>query len=423
MLSQYSRIQLDNGLRVITIPMAGVSSVAVMVLIGAGSRYEEPSKAGLSHFVEHMIFKGTKKRPTAFDISSLVDSVGGENNAFTSKDQTGFYIKVQKDQIELAFDILSDTLSNSLYLQEEIDRERGAIIEEINMYEDNPLYKIDDVFYELLFDGNPLGWSTAGEKKTVKSINREDFLSYVKRFYQGSDMVLAVAGNVEPEKVKALSEKYFSSFAKGEKEEFVKFVESQEKPKVKVAFKKTDQAHLYFGYPAFSFFDPDRAALNVLGAILGGGMSSRLFIQVRERRGLAYYVNSDTDLFSETGLLAATAGLNLEKVEEAVKVIMDEFEKTKNGDVSEKELAKAKQFIKGRTTLGLENSRRVAEWYAEKELLEGRIETPDEVFNQTEKVTLADVSRVARRVFVPEKANLAIIGPFEDQEKFLKIIS
>ena len=419
----YSRMVLANGLRVITIPMEGLSSATVLVLVGAGSRYEEADKAGLSHFVEHMIFKGTKKRPTAFDISSLVDSVGGENNAFTGKDQTGFYIKIQKDRLALAFDILSDTLRDSLYLEEEIEREKGPIIEEINMYEDNPLYKIDDVFYELIFDGNPLGWSTAGEKKTVKSIKRDDFLNYVKRFYQGSDMVLAVAGNVNAEEVEKLAEEYFSSFDKGQKEKFIKFEENQTKPQIKIAYKKTDQAHIYFGFPAFSFFDPDRYALEVLSAILGGGMSSRLFVQVRGKRGLAYYIGSDTEFFSETGVINARAGLNLEKVEEAISVIKEEFNKTKNGDVTEKEQLKAKDFLKGRTALKLENSFEVAEWFADKELLEGKIETPKEELEKIEKVTLSDISRVANRLFIPEKTNLAIIGPFEDQDRFLKLIS
>jgi len=403
--------------------MEGVSSVTALVLVGAGSRYEQREKAGLSHFLEHMFFKGTKKRPTAFDLSSLVDSVGGENNAFTSKDQTGFYIKVQHDQLELAFDILSDTLNDSLYLEEEINRERGTIIEEINMYEDTPLYKIDDVFYELMYDGNPLGWSISGYKKTVSNIQREDFLNYTKRFYQGSDMVLAVAGKITEAKVNDLAQKYFSCFVKGQKEEFEKFGNGQKEPRVRVAHKKTDQAHLYFGYPAFSFLDEDREALNVLSTILGGGMSSRLFIQVRERRGLAYYVGTLVDLYHETGLVAARAGLNLEKVDEAVSVIREEFEKTKKGDITKEELLKAKEFLKGRTTLSLENSRTVAEWYADKQLLEEKIETPDEVFAQIEKVTLEDVCRVANRLFKTEKSNLAIIGPFEGEERFLKLIS
>lgn len=422
MLSKYSLFELPNRLKVICVPMEGVSSITTLVLVGAGSRYEDKDKAGLSHFLEHMFFKGTKKRPTAFEISSLVDSVGGENNAFTSKDQTGFYIKVQNDQLELAFDILSDTLSDSLYLEEEINRERGTIIEEINLYNDTPLYKIDDVFYELMYDGNPLGWPISGDKKTVKNIQREDFLNYTKRFYQGSDMVLAVAGKVNEAKVKELAEKYFSCFIGGEKEKFEEFGNGQKEPRVKVAFKKTDQAHLYFGYPAFSFFDEDEQVLEVLSAILGGGMSSRLFIQVRERRGLAYYVGSTVDLYHETGLIAARAGLNLEKVDEAVSVIKEEFEKTKKNDITKEELVKAKEFLKGRTTLSLENSRTVAEWYADKQLLEGKIETPDETFSKIEKVTLEDISRIANQLFKPEKANLAIIGPFEDKEKFLKLI-
>jgi len=423
MFSQYSRFQLPNNLRVISVPMEGVSSATVLVLVGTGSRYEEKDKAGLSHFLEHMFFKGTQKRPTAFDISSLVDSVGGINNAFTGKDHTGFYIKVQSRYIELAFDILSDTLKNSLYLQEEIDRERGTIIEEINMYEDNPLYKIDDVFMELLFDGHPLGWSTAGEKKTVCAITRDDFISYTSRFYQASDMVLVVAGKTTEEEIKALATKYFSCFERGKKEEILPFTDGQVKPQVKIKHKKTDQAHLYFGYPAFSFKDSDRRPLSVLNAILGGGMSSRLFIQVRERRGLAYYVHSDVEHFHEIGYVAALAGLNLGKIEEAIKVIAEEFKKLKDGEVKERELKKAKEFLKGRITLRLEDSYDVAVRYAEKELLEEKIETPDETFAQIDKVTAEDVRRVANRLFVPEKPNLAIIGPIEDGEKLLKLIS
>lgn len=422
MFSEYTRFVLPNGLRVISVPVVGASSVTVLVLVGTGSRYEKKELAGLSHFLEHMFFKGTKKRPTAFEISSLVDSVGGENNAFTGKDETGFYIKLQPRHIELAFDILSDTLNNSLYLQEEIDRERGTIIEEINMYEDTPLFKIDDVFMELMFDGHPLGWSTAGDKKTVANIKRQDFVDCTRSFYQGSDMVLVVAGQVDEGQVKTLSEKYFSGFVKGQKEKPLLFKNGQEKPKVKIKFKKTDQAHLYLGFPAFSFFDPDKTALEVLEAILGGGMSSRLFIEVRERRGLAYYVKAASELFHETGFLAARAGLNLNKLKEAIKVILGEFEKVKAGDVKEEELSKAKEFIKGRVSLALENSRTLAEWYADKELLEEKIETPDEFFGQIDKITREDVKRVASRVFEGKRANLAVIGPIKGNGALEKLI-
>ena len=423
MLSEYTRFELANSLKVISVPMPGISSATVLVLVGAGSRYEQENKAGLSHFLEHMIFKGTKKRPTAFDISSAVDSVGGENNAFTGKNYTGYYIKVNSEHLPLAFDILSDTLKNSLFLKEEIDRERGTIIEEINMYEDTPMYKIDDVFYQLMFDGNPLGWLTTGTKETVSNIRRQDFLDYTQRFYQGRDMVLVVAGNTEAKKVKALAEKFFASFAQGEKEKLVPFKKEQKRARVKVEKKRTDQAHLYLGFPAFSFWDSDKEALDVLGAILGGGMSSRLFIQVRERRGLAYYITATTDYYNDTGLVAARAGLNLNKIDEAIKVILEEFEKLRNKDVSSEELTKAKEFIKGRTTLGLENSRTAAGWYAKRELLQAKVETPDEAFAKIDKVDLEDIQRVAERLFKKGKRNLAIIGPFEDKERFLKLIS
>ncbi|PIV00975.1 hypothetical protein COS55_02650 [Candidatus Shapirobacteria bacterium CG03_land_8_20_14_0_80_40_19] len=422
-MTDQSQFMLSNGLRVITAPMNNLPSATVLVMIGAGSRYENKNKAGLSHFLEHMIFKGTRKRPSAFEISSLVDSVGGQNNAFTSKDHTGYFIKLQKNHLELAFDLLSDTLKNSLFAPEEIERERGTILEEINMYEDTPMYDIDEVFYNLMFDGHPLGWSVAGDKKTVGSIVREDFMKYCDRFYQGSDMVLAVAGGVREEKILKLAEKYFSSFTRGEKEKMVEFKENQAKPRLKIKYKQTDQCHLYLGYPSFSFFDKDKVALAVLGAILGGGMSSRLFIEVRERRGLAYYVKAVSDLHHETGYFAARAGVNIGKAHEAVKVILDEFGKVKKGEVKQEELNKAKEYLKGHVALDLEDSLEVALWYGRKQLLQEETETPQEMFAKIDKVTLEDVNRVAKRVLVKEKVNLAMIGPLKEEEKFLELIS
>lgn len=422
MLSEYRRWELSNHLRVVAVPMEGISSATVLVLVGAGSRYESKAKAGLSHFLEHMIFKGTKKRSTAFEISSLVDSIGAENNAYTSKDQTGFYIKVDRKHLELAFDVLSDTLLNSLFKTEEINRERGTIIEEINMYEDTPRYKIDDVFYELLYGQTPMGWSVAGYKETVKNIKRQDFLDYTQRFYHGCNMVLVVAGKIDFSTVQTLADEYFGVFSSGERVQPQKIVLAQNEPQVKLFSKKTDQAHLYLGFPAFSFSDPDRYVLNVLHAILGGGMSSRLFIEVRERRGLAYYVHTNVDFYSDTGVFNVAAGLNLNKIEEAVKIILAELEKVKAGEIKESELTRAKEFLQGRMTLSLESSRAMADWYAERELLEGKIETPEEVFKKIEKVTLEDIQKVAKRIFAPEKRNLAIIGPYKEQEKFLKLI-
>ncbi|MCL5090793.1 MAG: insulinase family protein [Patescibacteria group bacterium] len=419
----YTLSTLSNKLRVITVPMEGVTSATVQVLVGAGSRYEEAPKAGLSHFLEHMIFKGTKKRPSALEISSLVDSVGGENNAFTGKDQTGFYIKIQKKNLALAFDILSDTLINSLYLPEEINKERGTIIEEINLYEDTPMYKIDNVFFELVFNHNPLGWPISGDKETVSRITHEDFVNYARRFYQGKDMVLVVAGKVDQKEVEDLAKKYFLNFSEGEKEKFLSFKEDQKEPRLKIEYKKTDQAHLYLGFPAFSVFDPDKPALNVLNAIMGGGMSSRLFTEVREKRGLAYYVGAAADLFADSGMTAARAGVNLAKIEGAISVIIKEFERIKEKKVGEEELQKAKEFIKGRVSLSLESSNAQAEWYGERELIQGKIETPEETFAKVDQVTAADIQRVANRLFAKDKRNLAIVGPFEDEKKFKKLLS
>jgi len=348
-----------------------------------------------------------------------VDGVGGENNAFTGKDMTGYYIKLQSGKLEIAFDLLSDMLANSLYKEEEIERERGTIIEEINMYEDTPMFDIDEVFYNLLYGQHPLGWSVAGTKETVSNLKREDFVNYSKRFYQGSDMVLTIAGNVKDEEVKKLSEKYFSSFEKGKKEEIVKFEEKQTVPQVKIKYKNTDQAHLYLGYPSFSFLDEDKTALSLLGAILGGGMSSRLFIQVRERRGLAYYIKSTSDLHQDSGYFAARAGVNIGKIDEAVKVIYEEFNKVLDGDISQEEVIKAKEFVKGRISLSLEDTQEVAQWFGEKILMLDKVETPKDIFQKIDKITLEEINAVAKRVIRREKINLAIIGPIKDENRFL----
>jgi predicted Zn-dependent peptidase len=284
------------------------------------------------------------------------------------------------------------------------------------------MYDIDEVFYNLMFDGHSLGWSVAGDKKTVNNIKRTDFVSYCDRFYQGSDMVLSVAGGAKEEEVKKLAEKYFSTFIKGEKEKITEFKENQTEPRLKIKHKQTDQCHLYLGYPCFSFFDEDKTALSILSAILGGGMSSRLFIEIRERRGLAYYIKAVSDLHHETGYFAARAGVNINKASEAVKVILSEFQKVLDGDIKENEVQKAKDYLKGHVSLDMEDSLEVALWYGRKQLLQGETETPLEVFNKIDKVSLDDVRRVAKRIIVQQKINLAMIGPVEDKG-FLKIIS
>ena len=414
---------LNNGLRLIVVPMPQVESLTVMVGVGAGSRYETRRVNGLFHFLEHMAFKGTKKRPSTLHIASEVDSVGGEFNAFTGKELTGYYIKLASRHKKLAFDILSDMLFNSLFKPEEIERERGVIIEEINMYKDTPMRRVGEVFERLLYGDNPMGWDTAGEKESIRGIKRDDFLRVINRLYYPANMVLAIAGKIDVQEAEKLARQYFS-LPRRQGQKVTKAIKiKQAKPKLKLITKKTEQAHFCLGVPGYWYAHPDRFALGVLAAILGGGMSSRLFIEVRERRGLAYYLRCFPEFFTDSGFLMAQAGVKLEKIEEAIKVILSLFQGLKEKRVPSRELEKAKEFLKGGMILALENSQRVASRYANQILLEGKIRTPEKAMELIDKVTSEDVQRVAREIFRFEKLNLAIIGPYRSREKFKNILS
>lgn len=417
----YQKTTLDNGLRLITVPMNHVQSVTVLILVGAGSRYENRQISGLSHFLEHMAFKGTQKRPTALAISSLIDGLGGEFNAFTSKDQTGYFIKAASKHLPVLVDVLSDMLLHSKFDPQEIERERGVIIEEINLYEDTPSRKVGEIYEELLYGDTPLGWDIAGKKEIIKQIQREDFLQYVGGLYAPENTVVVVAGGL-PSKLSPVTswvEKYFGRWQNKKTSQYQVMVDKQNKPQARIVYKKTEQAHLALGTRGYNFFHPDRYVLVVLATILGGGMSSRLFIQVRERRGLAYYVYSVSEHYADVGHFVTRAGVDLNKMEEAIKVILEEYDKFKVGD---EELKKAKEFLKGRLILELEDSRSMASIFASSELLEEKVKTPQEIMVEIDKVTLADLERVAKEIFRPEKLNLAVIGPFKDGQKFEKLL-
>jgi predicted Zn-dependent peptidase len=415
---EYQRTILANGLRVINIPMPSVKSVTVLVLIGAGSRYESKKISGLSHFLEHMAFKGTKRRPTAFSISSLIEGMGGEFNAYTSKDQTGFYIKAAAKNLPTLVDVLSDMLLNSKFDPQEIDRERGVIVEEINLYEDTPSRKIWEVFEELLYGDTPLGRDVSGEKRTILKINRQDFLDYIGGLYAPKNAVIVIAGGIGANAGENSIKKYLGGWENRQTLYFEKIGDLQTKPAVKVVYKKTEQAHLAVGVRGYSFLHPDRYAIDVLSTILGGGMSSRLFIQVRERRGLAYYVHSQAEHYVDVGHFFTVAGVDLLKIDEAIQVIINEYDKlAEKIDVSEDELARAKEFLKGRLVLEIEDSRFLASVFAVGELLEGKIKTPEEIMAKIDAVTLKDLRRVASDIFKKEKLNLAVIGPYKDNLK------
>jgi len=418
--------KLDNGLRLLTVPMPGLESVTVTVWVGVGSRAESDKIAGLSHFLEHMVFKGSKKRPSAKLIAEAVDAIGGEFNAATSKEWTNFYIKARSGSVDLAFDVLSDMVLNPILKSEEIEREKGVILEEMAMYEDTPMVKIGDLFEQLIFKGDSLGRDIIGFEKSVKALKRDDFERYRKSHYYAGNIVVAVAGGVDVKKAQELTKKYFSALqASGKSEEMeYEFQTKQNKPSVFLRNKKNEQGHFILGFLAGERGNKERFAEAVLASILGGGMSSRLFTEVRERRGLAYSVRTSLDRFLDTGEFISYAGVDVAKAQEAIKVVLDEHYKIAGGKhgITVKELKKAKEYIKGHLALSLEDTRDVNSFYGENELMLGKIETPDEVFAGIDKVTIADMVRRAKELFVPERVNLAIIGPFREQAVFEKII-
>jgi len=421
--NKYQKHTLANGIRVVTIPMTSVKTITAIIAIGAGSRYETKEINGISHFLEHMVFKGTKSRPSALEITSLIDGIGGDFNAFTGKEEVAFYIKAGADHLELLLDVISDMLTNSLYKEEELDMERNVIIEEINMYEDLPMRKVGELYEELVWGDQPMGWDIAGKKEIIKKISRNDILRYVNEHYVPKNLVVAIAGNFQSGRAVELVEKYLGKLGEREFETFPTVLESQKSPRLLVRYKKTDQAHLCLGVRAFAVNHPDRYILEILNTILGGGMSSRLFINVRERRGLAYYIRSSADLYSDTGNLVAQAGIDLRRVDEALRVMIEEFSKMAKEAVSEEELERGKEFLSGRLLLELEDTKNVAARYGLDELIEKRIIWIDELVEEIRKVSREDILRVAGRLFENRRLNFAIIGPFKSGENFERILT
>lgn len=406
------------------VPMPQVASVTVLVMVGAGSRYETRHNNGISHFLEHMAFKGTKKRPTAMVISSLIDGIGGEFNAFTSKETTGYYIKSASTHIDLSLDVISDMLQNSLFDPKEIEKERGVIIEELNLYEDTPVRKIGDVYERLLYGDTPMGWDVGGEKDIIKKISRKDFVAYMNSLYSGSNITIVVAGGLDKKKVHALVKKYFGQMKRFTTKAYGKLSEKQTKPQVYIKHKKTEQVHIALGFRTVPLEHPDQHALSVLSAILGGGMSSRLFHEVREKRGLGYYVRCQSDHYQDCGTLFTVAGIDPKRLDEAISVIIDEYRviASKTGKITEEEFKKAKEFLKGHFVLELEDSRSVAGFYASQELLEKKLQKPKELIEKIEKVTIGEVKKVAGKYFVNSHLNLAIIGDFDNPKRFEKLL-
>ncbi len=418
----YKKHTLKNGLRIILAPMHETETVTVLVMTGVGSRYETRKENGLAHFLEHMFFKGTTKRPAALDISKELDAVGAEYNAYTGKDRTGYYAKVEARHADIALDVVSDIFMNAKIEQEEIDRERGAILQEINMYEDMPMRHINDLWERHLYGDTPLGWEIVGPKSNIKSFKRTDFMKYLARGYVSGNVVVGVAGKMDPKKMKREIEKRFAHIRTGEKPVFKKATDKQSVPGVFFQHKKTDQTHMLLGVRTFDMNHPDRYAVAVLSTILGGGMSSRLFLSVRERRGLAYNVHTSAESYHDVGYLATQCGIEHENLEKTIEVILDEYKKIAAEKVGPEEISKAKEYIKGKIAMGLEGSDDVVEYLVNQETLKGKIVLPKEYAKLIDKVTADDVLRVAQSIFTNNRLNLAVIGPKADKKKLEKLV-
>jgi len=418
----YKKIKLQNGLRIILAPMQETQTATVLVMIGVGSRYEKENEAGLSHFIEHMFFKGTKKRPTTLHISEELDAIGGEFNAFTSKDATAYYAKADSKHLKTALDVIADMYLNSKMESQEIEKEKGTIIQEINMREDNPMGDVGDVFEKLLYKKNSLGRYVIGYKKTVASFQRKNFMDYLERFYVANDTVVCVAGKFNEKEVTSRLKKYFRHMKKGKKPSMQKIAEKQKNPETEIKFKKTDQTHFILGNRAYPEKHKDRFVVALLSIILGGNMSSRLFIEVREKRGLAYYVRTSVDTYQDCGYLATQAGVEHKNLALAVETILAEYKKIATEKVGEKELQKAKDYIKGKSVMGLESSDEVAMFFITQEIRKQKILTIQEMFRRIDRVTASDILRVAKDIFQPAKLNLAVIGPHKNNSELKSLL-
>jgi predicted Zn-dependent peptidase len=414
----FKKYTLKNGLRVIVAPMHETKAMTALVLVKVGSRYETRKINGVSHFVEHLMFKGTKKRPTSLNISKELDGIGAEYNAFTGKDHTGYYIKANYEKAELALEMLSDILFNSLFDPKEIERERGVIVEEINMYEDNPLMFAEDLFERTVYGEHPLGWHVAGPKEVIKKVSHHDIINYHHHYYQPLNMLVAVAGRIDSRLIK-LIKKYFGGPRKAAPvKRFAKITIRQSRPQLAVKFKDTEQVQLCLGFPSYDYFDKRLYALYLLGVILGGNMSSRLFTSIREKKGLCYFIRSGVNVYQDTGNLMIQAGLDKTRIKEAIREIIKELKRAARDGVTPAELRQAKDFLRGKLILDLESSDHVASWFSKQELLMNKILTPAEQMARLDRVTAAEVKAVCRNIVRMSKINLSLIGPFKKKDEF-----
>jgi predicted Zn-dependent peptidase len=409
---KYKKLSLTNKIPLILVPMPGVKTATALVMVKTGSKYENRAESGLSHFLEHMFFKGTERRPNTLALSAELDVLGGEYNAFTSKEYTGYYVKVAEGKLSKALDILGDMLTASKFEAEEIEREKGVIIEELNMYEDNPLMHVEDVLESCLYGDTPAGWDTIGTKKNIQSFKRSDFMRYFKRQYGAKSINVILSGAVKEVDIKQ-AKKVFNKVLVNNWKDKLAIKEKQIKPAIKGVFKATDQVNLSLAVRTFPVGDKQELALKMLSVILGGSMSSRLFISLRERSGLAYYVKTSAEFYSDSGYLTTQAGIPKDKAKAAMKIILEEYRRIADEDVNSEELSRAKDLLSGRLLMQLETSDDVAGWYGRQAILRHKFIDPAELNKQLRAITVADIRRVAQKIMQDKNLNLAIIGPLK----------
>jgi len=422
-MSVFERRALSNGVRVLTAPMPQAQSVTCSLMLAAGSRYETRETNGIAHFAEHMFFKGTERRPTARQLAGEIDAIGGEFNAFTGKEYTGYYVKAAAEHRDVALDVLVDMIRNSRFEAEEVEREKGVIVEEMNMYFDTPRDFIGGVYDELLYDDQPLGWDIIGRKETVRAATRETFFDYLERWYKPERLVVGLGGKIEGDLVPRLEELLGDLDGRAATGPSPVQVSPNGEARVKLHTKASDQAHICLGVRSYPLEHPDRYVLQLLATILGGGMSSRLFSEVRERRGLAYYVFGLNHSYTDAGSLYSQAGVDIGRIDEAVSTIVGELRRVAEEPIPSEELEKARNFAKGRFVLQLETPQGVIMFGLRREVLEGRAAEPEEVLAGLDAVTAEDLQRVAGEVIGSRGLNLAVIGPFDDAERFEKLLS
>lgn len=412
-----------NGLRVITVPMKDNPTVTVLVLVGTGSDYETKEINGISHFLEHMCFKGTTKRPHPRIISHELDALGCQYNAFTGHEYTGYYAKGDAKSFNKIFDVVSDIYLNGTLPEEEIEKEKGVIIEEMNMYEDMPQANVQDLFEEVLYKDQPAGRKIIGTKENILRIGKDDFIRYKQNHYVASNTIIIVAGQVESKEVYREVDKHFVGVCTNKSKKKDKTKDIQNKPNILIKNKKTDQTHFVLGVRTFPVSDKRNSILLVLSAILGIGMSSRLFIKLRDEMGVAYYVRATNDTSLDHGSFQISAGVNNNRVEEVIKEILKECNRLTEEPVTLKELNKAKSFLIGNTKLSLEATDDIANFYGTQELMRGEIKTLKEKIKEINKVTISDIQKMAKLIFKNKNLNLALVGPIRDETKLKNILT